>query len=88
MQTIKQWQKDNPQLLNRIRGQLERVEDMHDTLMEGIVDDLEEIGDEMNPFSVGAFLDNLGPRLQSIQHLASMFEELCASYDEQGNPIE
>ncbi len=88
MLTIKQWQKDNPQLLNRMRGQMERLDEIHMTLMEGVVGELEEIGDEMNPFSVGSFLDNLGPRLQSLQHLASTFEDMCASYDERGNPIQ
>jgi len=86
MLTIKQWQKDNPQLVNRIRGQKSNLDLIHTLLVEDVCERLEDI-DGDNKYLANELLDSLGPRLQTLVQLASMFEDLSASYDENGQPI-
>ena len=87
MLTIKQWQRDNPQLVNRIRGQKSNLDLIHILLVEDVCERLEEI-DGDNKFLAQELLDSLGPRLQTLLQLVSMFEDLSASYDEDGQPIQ
>jgi len=86
MLTIKQWQKDNPQLVNRIRGQKSNLDLIHTLFVEDVCEKLEEI-DGDNKYLANELLDSLGPRLQTLLQLSSMFEDLSASYDEHGEPI-
>lgn len=86
MLTIKQWQRDNPQLVNRIRGQKTNLDLIHAFLVEDVCDKLEEINGD-SKYLANELLDSVGPRLQTLLQLAAMFEDLSASYDELGQPI-
>ena len=87
MLNIQQWQKDNPQLVNRIRGQKNNLDLIHTLLVEYVCEKLEEI-DGDNKYLADELLDSLGPRLQTLMQLGSMFDYLTASYDENGPLIQ
>lgn len=74
----KLWQQQNPEITQRMRDALPKIQEINVMLLDEICDELEDVD---SPFAAKDFVDRTGQRLNSFNMINMMFSQLGGEYE-------